>query len=240
MFVCCLVVFVGEARCDQGFYLTVSGGYLAGHYDSAVEDQAFAGTAIPQSILFENSTPLGTDLGPKLSLSSSKRRDSFSPSIAVGYWLWDPVGIEISYTGDGRYDYAYEYVTGGGSGLTDNLIVATVRAPIHEKLNDVALRVPIRVTLNKDVFIDFVPGIARQELQATYSSQAVAEPGYGITSDLYDSPLYTRNIGRWAIEGGVRATLTLNPTFALVVGYRYTSAPAKQISLVSLGLTARY
>jgi opacity protein-like surface antigen len=234
MLICCLAVFVSEARCDQGFYLTVSGGYLFGNYGAAVADLAVANAAVSQTINAGNPTPLTLNGIDNL----FKHRDEFSPSIAVGYRLWDPVGIEISYTGDGRYDYeyVYGYVTPVTVPPATSMEAATAPVFLHEKLYDVALRVPIRVTLNNDVVIELVPGLARQELQMTYSYVALS----AVDSSLIHSPLYSKNSGRWAIEGGLRASWTFNPTFALVVGYRYTSASAKQISLVSLGLTARY
>jgi len=226
LLVCFAFALVGKGRCDQEFYATASVGRVFGRYDTAIAQKPFA--------------------------RYEKSRDSFSPSFSVGDWFSPAVGVELGYTGDGSYRYDYEYGLSPFAKPGGVNTAVTQRLLIREKLYDVALRASIRLPLGPKCKIEFYPGIARQELYSSYSARhfreaAVAVPISSPSSSgdlpqisISDMPLFSQTTGRWAWEGGARVSWSLSRALAIVGGYRYTQAPQKNISLLSLGLSAKY
>jgi hypothetical protein len=222
--VCLIFAGAGVARGDQEFYVTASVGRVLGRYDTALTNVPFA--------------------------RYEKSRDALSPSLAVGDRFSKLVGVELGYTGDGSYQYDYEYGISPFARPGGTIAAVTQRLFIREKLYDVALSAPIRIPLGSQCTIELCPGIARQELDSRYSARfvsvtagvtPVSSPGStaGITQ-VTDVPLFTQTTGRWAFEGGARISWSMSPTFALVGGYQYTQAPQKNISVLRFGLSARY
>jgi hypothetical protein len=222
--VCFIFAWAGVARGDQEFYATASVGRVLGRYDTALTNVPFA--------------------------RYEKSRDAFSPSLAVGDRFSSLVGVELGYTGDGSYQYDYEYGISPFARPGGVITAVTQRLLIREKMYDVALSAPIRLPLGSQCTIELCPGIARQVLYSSYSARfvlmaagvaPVSSPGSsaGITQ-VTDIPLFSQTTGRWAFEGGARISWSLSPTFAMVGGYQYTQAPQKNISVLRLGLSARY
>jgi hypothetical protein len=224
MLICFAFALVGKGRCDQEFYATASVGRVLGRYDTAITNTPFA--------------------------SYEKSRDSLSPSLAAGCWFSRRSGVELGYTGDGSYCYDYEYGLSPFARPGGVNTAVTQRLLIREKLYDVALRAPIRLPLGPRCKIEFYPGIARQELYSSYAARqvlgvAVAVPISSPTSSpgplqISDRPLFSQTTGRWAWEAGARVSWSLSRALAIVGGYRYSPAPQKNISLLSLGLSAKY
>ena len=226
MLICFAFALVGQGRCDQEFYATASVGRVLGRYDTASTNTPFA--------------------------RYEKSRDSLSPSFAVGDWFSSVVGVELGYTGDGSYRYDYEYGLSPFARPGGVNTAVTQRLLIREKLYDVALRAPIRIPLGSKCTIEFCPGIARQELSSSYSERhfretAVAVPISSPASSgdlpqisISDMPLFSQTTGRWAMEGGARVSWSLNRALVIVGGYKYTQAPQKNVSLLCLGLSAKY
>lgn len=205
----CLAGAASAFAANIPLYVTASAGRQAGGYEAAL-------SATPFQIY-------------------SRQRDTFTPSIGLGWKFNSRLAVEVSYTDFGEYEFDQEYGLSPFIRPGSIAFQVTSRLLIRENLAGISLRVPLRFALNPRVRLEVAPGANHLELSEHFSNRSLLGTIGSPTMTLVDSPYFSRSSVSWRPEGKASLAFAFNERLSATLGYLYTDVARKKLSVVSAG-----